>query len=100
MPGLANAIEKPQGFSVAIAGDVVSRPHVVGSLRHYYFAVGGRTFLRFAIEACAGVAFLRTIEPGEACVALHVPPGCEVDELMGPSKVVRIRTAGPEYISG
>ena len=41
-------------------------------------------FLRFAIEACDGVAFLRTVDPGEARVALDVPPGCEneVDELM------------------
>jgi hypothetical protein len=33
--------------------------------------------LRFAIEACDGAAFLRTLDPGEARVALHVPPGCE-----------------------
>ncbi|MGE5255984.1 MAG: DUF4911 domain-containing protein [Hyphomicrobiales bacterium] len=52
--------------------------------RYYRCRCRDVAFLRFAIEACDGIAFLRTLEPGEARVVLHVPPGCEkeVDELM------------------
>ena len=74
------------------------------TLRHYRCRRRDIAFLRFAIEACDGVAFLRTLDPRAACVALHVPPGCEneADELMrGLQKVVRIEELpAPEHVSG
>lgn len=72
------------------------------TLRYYRCRRRDVAFLRFAIEACDGVAFLRTLEPGEACVALHVPPGCEeeVDELMwGLQVVVRIEELSAPNLS-
>ena len=34
-------------------------------------------FLRFVVEACDGIAFLRTVDPVRGEVVLHIPPGCE-----------------------
>lgn len=64
---------------------IIRKVALESTLRYYRCRRRDIAFLRFAIEACDGVAFLRTIEPRGACVALHVPPGCEaeVDELMG-----------------
>lgn len=72
---------------------IVHRAALESTLRYYRCRRRDIAFLRFAVEACDGLAFLRTLDPAGALVALHVPPGCEdeVDELMrGLQKVVRI----------
>ncbi len=41
-------------------------------------------FLRFAFEACDGIATLTTLDPASGRVAIDVAPGCqaEVDEIL------------------
>jgi hypothetical protein len=52
-----------------------------------YFRVRRKdiAFLRFLLEACDGIAFMLTVEPSQAVVALYVPPGreAEVEAFMG-----------------
>lgn len=36
-------------------------------------------FLKFILEACDGIAQLRTVDSDSGTVAIHVPPGCEAD---------------------
>lgn len=55
-----------------------SRP-VNCQIRHYCVRRRDIAFLRYAIEACDGVAFLRTVDPGAGVVALHIPPGREAE---------------------
>jgi hypothetical protein len=77
---------------------------VESTLRYYRCSRRDIAFLRFAIEACDGIAFLRTLEPEGACVALHVPPGCEeeADEIMrGIQMVMRVEELpASESVSG
>jgi hypothetical protein len=74
------------------------------TLRQYRCRRQDIAFLRFVIEACDGIGFLRTMDPGQARVALHVPPGCEgeVDEVMqGLRRVVPVEElAAPGGVLG
>ncbi|MFO7839703.1 MAG: DUF4911 domain-containing protein [Desulfosalsimonadaceae bacterium] len=36
-------------------------------------------FIKFIFEGYDGIAQVETIDPYTACIALHVPPGCEAD---------------------
>ncbi|HPA15050.1 MAG TPA: DUF4911 domain-containing protein [Desulfobacterales bacterium] len=36
-------------------------------------------FLRFIFEAYDGIAVLKTLDPEQGVVALHISPGCEGD---------------------
>jgi len=74
------------------------------SLRVYHCRRADIAFMRFVLEACDGIGFLRTIDPTQARVALHVPPGCEkeIDEVMeGLRRVITIdELTVPESIPG
>ena len=45
-------------------------------------------FLKFILEGYDGVAVLRTVDPSQGLVVLHVSPGCEmeVDNIMADIK--------------
>ncbi len=36
-------------------------------------------YFKFILEACNGIALVRTVDAGKGIVALHVAPGCEAD---------------------
>lgn len=40
------------------------------------------SFLRFVLEAYDGIAQMRTVDPGEGIVMIHIAPGCERDVEM------------------
>ncbi len=46
-----------------------------------YYRVDRReiSFLKFIVEAYEGVALVRTVDPGNGLIALHIAPGCESD---------------------
>jgi hypothetical protein len=73
-------------------------------LRQYRCRPRDIAFLKFVIEACDGIGFLRTIDPDQGRVALHVPPGCEgeVDDVMqGLRRVVPVdELASPDGVPG
>lgn len=48
-----------------------------------YFRVDRREigFFRFILEAYDGLAVLRTLDPRNGLVALHIGPGCEADVM-------------------
>ena len=48
-------------------------------IRHYRVRRRDIAFLRHVLEACDGVAFLRTVDPRVGLVALHIPPGREAE---------------------
>jgi hypothetical protein len=53
-------------------------------IRYYHVAPVHVAFLRYVLEACDGLAQLRTVDPKRAVVAVSTPPGCEaeVDRVM------------------
>jgi hypothetical protein len=55
-----------------------------------YFRIDRRQihFLKFILEGYDGVAVLRTVDPREGLVVLHVSPGCEreVENIMADMK--------------
>lgn len=55
-----------------------------------YYRVDRRqiSFLKFIIEAYDGAALVRTVDPDDGLVALHVSPGCEavVDMILNDLK--------------
>ena len=36
-------------------------------------------FLRFIFEAYDGIAMIKTVDPQQGIIVLHIPPGCEED---------------------
>jgi len=56
----------------------------------HYYRVGRRQigYLRFILEACEGLALLRTVDPVQGIVAFHIGPGCEaeLDQLVSALK--------------
>ncbi len=48
-------------------------------IRHYRVRRRDIAFLRHVLEACDGVAFLRTVDPRVGLVALHIPLGREAE---------------------
>jgi len=49
-----------------------------------YYRIDRReiSFLRFIIEAYDGIALLRTVDPGQGIIALHIAPGFEYEVHM------------------
>jgi len=45
--------------------------------RHYRIDRREVGYLRFILEAYPGVAMMRTVDPQQGLVVLHVGPGCE-----------------------
>jgi hypothetical protein len=52
---------------------------VNSQIRHYRVRRCDIAFLRHVLEACDGVAFLRTVDARVGLVALHIPPGRETE---------------------
>lgn len=48
-------------------------------IRHYRVRRRDIAFVRHTVEACDGVAFVRTVDPAAGLIALHVPPGREAE---------------------
>jgi hypothetical protein len=61
----------------------VRRPVSLETIKKYY-RIDRREicFLRFIFEAYDGIAVLRTLDPEQGAVVLHVSPGCEKDVEM------------------
>jgi uncharacterized protein YegP (UPF0339 family) len=55
------------------------RPPLNSTIR--YFRVDRREigFFRFILEACDGLAALRTLDSRKGLIAVHIAPGCEAD---------------------
>jgi hypothetical protein len=47
------------------------------------------SYLRWIIESYDGIAFIKTVNPHEAIIALEISPGCEhyVNELLNSLKI-------------
>jgi hypothetical protein len=51
---------------------------VFSSVKKYYRVDRGQIhFLKFVLEGYDGIAVLRTIDPQEGLVVLHIGPGCQ-----------------------
>jgi hypothetical protein len=55
------------------------RFRTVGNTVRRYYRIDRRQihFLKFVLEGYDGVAVLRTIDPSEGLVVLHIGPGCQ-----------------------
>ena len=69
-------------------------------IRYYRVRRRDIAFVRHTVEACDGVAFVRTVDPGGGLIALHVPPGREAEADSVVRGLAAVMTIEPADASG
>jgi hypothetical protein len=69
-----------QSFVIVEESKNIKIRSVLETIKKYYRVDRKEiAFLRFIFEAYDGIAVMRTIDPQQGIIVLHIPPGCEDD---------------------